>query len=105
MVTPSTAGGSVSASLTRAAYLGLSGTNVNYPAVGVTSSGRGVIAFTVVGPSNFPSAGYASLDAKSGAGAVHVVAAGAGPADGFSGYRVFANPPGFVARPRWGDYG
>ncbi|TMB91157.1 MAG: hypothetical protein E6J45_07095 [Chloroflexi bacterium] len=105
IVTPTTASGSVSASVTRAGYLGLSGTNVTYPAVGVTTSGRGVVAFTVVGPGNFPSAGYTSLDAKTGAGAVHIVAAGAGPADGFSGYRVFANPPNFIARPRWGDYG
>jgi hypothetical protein len=74
---------------------------VTYPAVGVTSSGRGVITFTVLGNDNFPSAGYASLDALAGAGDIHIVAAGAGPDDGFTGYFPEVNP----VRPRWGDYG
>ena len=75
------------------------GNNVNYPAVAVNASGRGVIAFTVVGNDHYPSAGYVSLDAKIGAGDVHVAAEGLGPQDGFSGYRPFSR------RPRWGDYG
>ncbi|HET9726887.1 MAG TPA: hypothetical protein VFP28_08215, partial [Gemmatimonadales bacterium] len=79
--------------------LSLPGASLTYPAVGVTQSGRGVIAFTVVGPNDYPSAGYAGLDAKIGAGAVHVAAAGADPWDGFTGYSTFSN------RPRWGDYG
>lgn len=83
----------------RQGYLGLPGNNVNYPAIAVNGSGRGVIAFTLVGDDNFPSAGYASLDAKIGAGDIHVAAAGVGPQDGFTGYRPFSN------RPRWGDYG
>jgi hypothetical protein len=61
------------------------------------------MAFTVVGPSHFPSAGYASITAT-GVGAIHIAAAGAGPADGFSGYKYYGNPPGTI-RPRWGDYG
>jgi len=79
--------------------LSLPDASLSYPAVGVTKSGRGVIAFTLVGPNDHPSAAYASLDAKAGAGDVHVIAAGAGPQDGFSGIPA----PG--ARPRWGDYG
>jgi hypothetical protein len=35
---------------------------------------------------------------------VHIAAAGAGPDDGFSNYKLFGNPPG-TTRPRWGDYG
>ena len=80
-------------------YVGLPGNNVNYPAVAVNASGRGVIAFTVVGNDHYPSAGYASLDAKIGAGDIHVAAEGLGPQDGFTGYRPFST------RPRWGDYG
>jgi hypothetical protein len=80
-------------------YIGLPGNNVTYPAVAVTASGRGVIAFTLTGNDFYPSAGYASLDAKIGAGDVHVAAAGLGPQDGFSGYLPFSD------RPRWGDYG
>jgi len=79
--------------------LSLPDASLSYPAVGVTKSGRGVIAFTIVGASDHPSAGYASLDAKVGAGDVHTIAAGAGPWDGFSGIPA----PG--ARARWGDYG
>lgn len=81
--------------------IALPGNNVTYPAVGVNSSGRGVIAFSVLGNDHYPSAGYASLDAKVGAGDVHIVAEGAGPDDGFSAYFPEANP----VRPRWGDYG
>jgi hypothetical protein len=86
-------------------YLGLSGTNLIYPAVGVTPSGRGVIAFTLAGTGDFPSAAYASLDAIVGAGPITVAGggAGAGPADGFSGYAIFNAPS--PNRPRWGDYG
>ena len=79
--------------------LALSDASLSYPAVAVTKSGRGVIAFTVVGPNDYPSAGYAGLDSKLGAGEVHVAAAGAGPWDGFSGI------PTFSSRARWGDYG
>ncbi len=79
----------------------IKGNNVNYPAVAVTDSGRGVMAFTLVGADNFPSAAYASIDAKTGAGDIHVAAAGVGPDDGFTGYRPLSVPP----RPRWGDYG
>jgi hypothetical protein len=80
--------------------LGLTGTNLTYPAVAVTPSGRGVIGFTLVGTNDFPSAGYAGIDASAGAGAVHTAAAGIGPQDGFTEY-----PDVGGSRPRWGDYG
>ena len=73
--------------------------NVSYPAIGVTKEGRGVLAFTLVGADHFPSAAFVTLDAKRGAGPIHIVAEGAGPQDGFAGYPSFSN------RPRWGDYG
>jgi hypothetical protein len=80
--------------------LALDGVDLDYPALAVSASGRGVVAFTAVGPGTFPSAGYAALDATNGAGDVHIAAAGKGPQDGFSEYHAF--PP---FRPRWGDYG
>jgi len=79
----------------------LANNNLTYPAVGVTSSGRGVMAFTVVGNDHFPSAAYTSLDALAGAGDIHIVQEGAAPDDGFSAYPQISFPP----RPRWGDYG
>lgn len=80
--------------------LALPDANLTYGAAAVTQSGRGVIAFTVVGPYDYPSAGFAGLDAKVGAGEVHVAAAGAGPWDGFTGIPFLGG-----GRPRWGDYG
>jgi hypothetical protein len=90
-----------SASLRGSGYLGLSGNNLTYPAIATTPSGRGVMAFTIVGDDYYPSAGYASIDANAGVGDIHVAALGAGPDDGFTIYPPLANP----ARGRWGDYG
>ncbi|WP_076262599.1 hypothetical protein [Intrasporangium flavum] len=103
VVKPTTATGALSAKLSLSGYLGLTGSDLTYPAIGVTPSGRGVMAFTLTGDDRFPSAGYASLDGLTGAGAVHVAAAGLGPQDGFTGYSGQTDevPP----RPRWGDYG
>jgi hypothetical protein len=79
---------------------GLTASDLTYPAVGVTDSGRGVIAFTLTGDTDFPSAAYAALDAQVGMGDVSVAAAGVGPWDGFTSYVAFGS-----GRPRWGDYG
>jgi hypothetical protein len=79
---------------------GVAGTDLTYPALAVTASGRGVIAFTLTGDNDFPSAAYAGLDAKVGMGDVQVAKSGAGSWDGFSSYIVFG-----AGRPRWGDYG
>ena len=80
----------------------MSQNNVIYPAIAVTPSGHGVMAFTLVGRDFYPSAAFASIDAG-GVGPVQLSAQGLGPADGFSGTAVFNAPN--PARPRWGDYG
>lgn len=104
-VSASSAGGSASGSLSGNGYIGLGNDNLTYPAVGITTGGNGVIAFTVVGNDFYPSAGYATIDAAGNVGDVHIAAMGLGPDDGFTDYRVNANPPNFTPRPRWGDYG
>jgi hypothetical protein len=91
------------ASIVLQGQVGMHNTSLIYPAIGVLANGSGVVTFTLVGNSLYPSAAYASIDATSGFGAVHTAASGAGPADGFSGY-VFFNAPN-PNRPRWGDYG
>jgi hypothetical protein len=96
VVNPSGAG-----SVINQGVIAVANNNVTYPALAVTSSGRGILAFSELGGDHYPSAGYVSLDSKVGAGDVHIVAEGAAPQDGFSGYRGLANP----VRPRWGDYG
>lgn len=83
-------------------FVAVANNNLSYPAIAVNGSGRGIMAFTLVGADHYPSAAYTSMDAKIGAGDVHVVAEGVGPDDGFTGY----NPQSaYGSRPRWGDFG
>jgi hypothetical protein len=102
-VAPTSAPGALFTTLVNSGYLGLGNDNLSYPALGMTASGTGVMGFTVLGANYYPSAGYVTMTAD-GPSAVHVAAAGAGPDDGFSNYKLFGNPPGTV-RARWGDYG
>ncbi len=90
----------VSASMRMQGILALAGESLIYPTMGVTSSGRGVIGFSRVGENLHPSYGYASIDAKAGAGSVHMIREGQSTQDGFTEY-----PPVGGNRPRWGDYG
>jgi hypothetical protein len=79
---------------------GVASTDLTYPALSVTESGRGVITFTFTGDNDYPSAAFAGLDAKVGMGDIQIAAPGAGPWDGFTSYVVYGS-----GRPRWGDYG
>ena len=91
-------------SIVKQGYLGATGYDFTYPAIGVTASGRGVMAFTATGDTLNPSAAYAPIDALTGVGAWNVVNGGTGAAqdDGFTSYKSqVGNPP----RTRWGDYG
>jgi len=84
-------------------YLGAAGYDFVYPAIGVTASGRGVMAFTATGDTQNPSSAFAPIDSIAGAGPWNVVYGGLGaaPDDGFTGYKAqVGNPP----RTRWGDY-
>ena len=92
-----------SSKLVMQGYLGASGYDFTYPAIGVTASGRGVMAFTATGDSLYPSSAFAPIDAIVGVGPWSVVSGGAGAAvdDGFTSYKSqVGNPP----RTRWGDY-
>ncbi len=91
----------LNAKLANQGYVGAAGANLSYPALAVNEKGVGAMAFTLLGPNDYPSAAYAPFDAKAGAGAVHIAAVGAGPDDGFTNYKAAFN----VTRTRWGDYG
>jgi hypothetical protein len=91
-----------SGKLVQQGYVAVANNNVTYPAIAVDNSGRGVMAFTLVGADHYPSAAYTSMDAMIGAGEVQVAAEGVGPDDGFTGYNPQA---AYGSRPRWGDYG
>jgi hypothetical protein len=100
IVTPSLSIGSLSASIANQGYVSVNQNSVVFPSIGVNTSGKGVMTFTLVGENYFPSAAYMPIDAVNGAGAVHVAGAGAGSQDGFTEYPAFGAP----VRPRWGDY-
>ena len=93
VINPNSGGGS---KVVKQGYVGMANNHLTRPGLGVTSSGRGVIGFTLVGDDFYPSAGYVSVDALVGAGDIHVAASGLGPQDGFTEYG---------GRARWGDYG
>lgn len=94
--------GKVEGQVKQSGYLALANNNLTYPAIAMGASGRGVIAFTVLGGDHYPSAGYAPIDASGLVGPVHVAAEGLGPTDGFTSYKAEVGDP---PRTRWGDYG
>jgi len=85
----------VKAELEAQGYIAPEGLNVMFPATVVTAEGRGLIGFSMAGPTAFPSVAYVTLD-EHGVGPMHVAASGAAAEDGFSAFY------GGVAR--WGDY-
>jgi hypothetical protein len=92
------ANGNLSTAVTQQGRLAAARNNLLMPSLGVRADGSAVIGVTLAGLDHYPSAAYVDLTGA-GTGAIKVVAEGAGPEDGFAGYRIFG------ARPRWGDYG
>ena len=110
VLTPQISSTSLAGKLVIQGQFGVAGNNLVYPAVGVTNSGRGVIAMTLAGADHYPTAAFAGLDAKAGVGPIQIAKEGVGPEDGFCEYNAFncaqTTPPAAPkARPRWGDYG
>ena len=91
--------GAVKLQISQQGYIAAHNADLFYPALAVASNGNGAIAFTLSGADYYPSMAFASLNAA-GAGDVHVVASGAAPHDGFSGYKYF----GGNGSGRTGDY-
>jgi hypothetical protein len=82
-------------------YVAPKGADVVFPSIGVTSTGKAIMTFTLTGPNNWPSSAYTTMSASAGAGPVTIAVAGASPQDGFSEYQDFGDP---FFSPRWGDY-
>jgi hypothetical protein len=99
IVTPSVAGTTLSATMTKQGYVVADQENLAFPSIGVNKDGKGIMAFTLIGPDFFPSAAFATIDKANGTGDIQISGPGAGPDDGFTGYGAFG---GRVAR--WGDY-
>ena len=94
--------GKIEGQVKKQGYIALANNNLTYPAIAMTPNGKGAIAFTVVGETHYPSAGYVTIDANGSVGPVHIAAEGLGPDDGFTSYKAFVGDP---PRTRWGDYG
>jgi hypothetical protein len=89
--------GNFNAHLQNQGYVAVNNASVIYPSIGVNTDGQGVIVFTLVGPTYYPSSAYIHIGTGGISGSIHIAGAGAGPEDGFTGYA----PPGPA---RWGDY-
>jgi hypothetical protein len=100
VVQPSMNAGALSARITRQGYLSVNGNSVLYPAVAVNGSGDAAIGLTLVGADHYPSAAYVRLPAAGAPNTLNVLAAGAGPEDGFTGYVSYTGS----RTARWGDY-
>jgi hypothetical protein len=97
---PTTAtNGNLSTSVLRQGRIASAGNNLLMPALGVRADGSAAIGITLAGVDHYPSPAYIDISAAGTVGSVKVIVNGAGPEDGFSGYRIFGD------RPRWGDYG
>jgi hypothetical protein len=92
--------GTLSASMFNQGYISLNGEHVMFPSIAVNTSGIGAIAFSMSSLTRYPSTAYVTIDPNGAIGAVHIAAAGAGPEDGFTGYRTY----GGNRVARWGDY-
>jgi hypothetical protein len=93
--------GKVEGKIKREGYIALANNNLTMPALAMLPSGRGAIAFSVLGEDFFPSSGYVTINEAGSVSPVHVAAAGLGPDDGFTSYKAFVGDP---PRTRWGDY-
>jgi hypothetical protein len=94
--------GKVEGKIKKQGYLALANNNLTMPAIAMAANGKGALAFTVLGETYFPSAGYVTISADGAVGPIHVASAGLGPDDGFTSYKAFVGDP---PRTRWGDYG
>ncbi|MGH9209827.1 MAG: sialidase family protein [Acidimicrobiales bacterium] len=94
--------GRIQAEVERQGYIALADNDLSMPAIAMTPEGEGVIAFTVMGETFYPTAGYARIDDRGRVGRIRIAAPGVGVDDGFTSYKAFVGDP---PRTRWGDYG
>ena len=99
-VTPSISPeGSLRAEVAHQGYVAVRNADAFHPALSIAQNGNGVIAFTLSGSNYYPSAALATLGPH-GVSDIQIVAPGAAPHDGFSGYKYF----GSESAARTGDY-
>ncbi|MDP9300372.1 MAG: hypothetical protein M3P43_05680 [Actinomycetota bacterium] len=101
VVDPSVVNGTVAASVHAEGYVAVADAFLSFPSVGVNGDGQGVIAITLMGPNDYPSAAQIAIDATGTHGPVEIVRQGFRPEDGFTCYEAFIGAPTVC---RWGDY-
>jgi hypothetical protein len=101
VVAPSIASGLVQGTIHNQGYVAAANRFLSFPSVGVNGSGRGVIAFTLMGPNDYPSAAQIAISAAGVSGNIQIVRRGFRPEDGFTCYVTEVGPGALC---RWGDY-
>jgi hypothetical protein len=81
----------------------VAGNIVNYPAIAVLPSGKGVMAFTLVGGNHYPSAAYAPLSGGGNVGAVHIAGRGSAPRTASASTCSSTAPAATCGSPRSGS--
>jgi hypothetical protein len=102
IVEPSIVSGLVNGAIHNEGYVAAAGTFLSFPSIGVNGGGQGVIAMTLMGPDNYPSAAQIAIDQTGTLGSVEVTRTGFRPEDGFTCYDAFVGTGNGICR--WGDY-
>jgi hypothetical protein len=100
VVEPEMDDGHLLAHMRNQGYVAVAGEDVLFPSLAVAGEGNAVMSFTLSGPDYFPSAAYTIVGDRGDS--VHIVGAGVGPDDGFTGYAAYTGSTNGIAR--WGDY-
>jgi len=96
-IKPKWTNGKLSGTVRVQGYVAVDGNFLQRPSLALNHQGKGLIAFSLIGPDHFPSAAFVAFDKQQGAqGAVQIAGAGVAPDIGFSGAGG--------GRQRWGDY-
>ena len=99
IVQPSISGGQVIGTIHTQGYVSADDRFVSFPSVGVNPSGHGIIAMSLMGPTDYPSSAQIAIDDTGVSGPIEIVRVGFRPEDGFSCYPEFGSN-----MCRWGDY-
>jgi hypothetical protein len=104
-VKPSIFGAALTGKVYNQGYVSVAPDSVVFPSVALNAAGKGLIAFSLIGPNYYPSAAYIPVSGAGTANAIVQAAAGVAPEDGFTGYLTLFPPQfGGDGVARWGDY-
>jgi hypothetical protein len=101
IVTPSVSSTGVGGTIAKQGYVAAANSFLSFPSIGVTGGGHGVIAMTLMGPNDYPSAAQIAIGTSGVSGPVQIVRKGLRPEDGFTCYEAEVGPGALC---RWGDY-